>query len=249
MLRNRLDTNDYTVDQLLLGTVLFTLFAFLFPTVLAYYLFFAAVSVASPSALFHSVSDPSLASPRQSRFLIIFGHAGLETCLAFMNHFPLFAVMLRLKDPARLPGKSDVSRSVLCKGARIADSSLTGPVCQAASPSSLGLLMVRPTSASRTSRFHWDGSSSSIVSLGRGNPLFRCTSVTDLVSFPLLPCFAALSRARVSSFGALLTAPTDQETCEGGNDPADRAVPDSVRWRRRRVIRRGSDAMLSSRSF
>lgn len=24
--------------------------------------------------------------------------------LAFMNHFPLFAVMLRLKDPARLPG-------------------------------------------------------------------------------------------------------------------------------------------------
>lgn len=24
--------------------------------------------------------------------------------LAFMNHFPLFAVMLRLKNPARLPG-------------------------------------------------------------------------------------------------------------------------------------------------
>jgi len=44
VLRNRLDSNDYTVDQLLLGTVLFTLFAFLFPTVLAYYLFFATVS-------------------------------------------------------------------------------------------------------------------------------------------------------------------------------------------------------------
>lgn len=28
----------------------------------------------------------------------------METILAFMNHFPLFAVMLRLKDPARLPG-------------------------------------------------------------------------------------------------------------------------------------------------
>lgn len=28
----------------------------------------------------------------------------METALAFMNHFPLFAVMLRCKDPARLPG-------------------------------------------------------------------------------------------------------------------------------------------------
>lgn len=33
----------YEVDQLLLGTILFTLAAFLFPTVLAYYLAFAAV--------------------------------------------------------------------------------------------------------------------------------------------------------------------------------------------------------------
>lgn len=32
-------------------------------------------------------------------------HATMETALAFMNHFPLFAVMLRLKDPARLPGE------------------------------------------------------------------------------------------------------------------------------------------------
>lgn len=33
----------YEVDQLLLGTILFTLAAFLFPTVLFYYLTFAAV--------------------------------------------------------------------------------------------------------------------------------------------------------------------------------------------------------------
>lgn len=33
----------YEVDQLLLGTILFTLAAFLFPTVLVYYLAFAAV--------------------------------------------------------------------------------------------------------------------------------------------------------------------------------------------------------------
>lgn len=30
--------------------------------------------------------------------------AVLETMLAFLNHFPLFAIMLRFKDPERLPG-------------------------------------------------------------------------------------------------------------------------------------------------
>ena len=40
----------------------------------------------------------------QSRLGIIVLHAAMEAGLAFMNHFPLFAVMLRLKDPARLPG-------------------------------------------------------------------------------------------------------------------------------------------------
>lgn len=42
----------------------------------------------------------------QIRLAIILTHATLETALAFMNHFPLFAVMLRLKDPSRLPGDS-----------------------------------------------------------------------------------------------------------------------------------------------
>lgn len=28
----------------------------------------------------------------------------METVLAFFNHFPLFAIMLRIKDPHRLPG-------------------------------------------------------------------------------------------------------------------------------------------------
>lgn len=43
VLRNRVEPAAYEVDQLLLGTILFTLAAFLFPTVLAYYLAFAAV--------------------------------------------------------------------------------------------------------------------------------------------------------------------------------------------------------------
>lgn len=43
MLRNRIDSCDYDLDQLLLGTCLFTLLTFLFPTVLIYYLTFALV--------------------------------------------------------------------------------------------------------------------------------------------------------------------------------------------------------------
>lgn len=81
VLRNRVEPAVYDVDQLLLGTILFTLAAFLFPTVLVYYLAFAS-----------------------SRVMVVGMHAGMEAGLGFMNHFPLFAVMLRLKDSRRLPG-------------------------------------------------------------------------------------------------------------------------------------------------
>ncbi|KAF8871005.1 N-acetylglucosaminyl transferase component-domain-containing protein [Mucidula mucida] len=81
VLRNRTDTWEYDLDQLLFGTILFTLVAFLFPTVLAYYSLFALM-----------------------RLAIILLQACLEMQLAFMNHFPLFALMLRAKDPWRLPG-------------------------------------------------------------------------------------------------------------------------------------------------
>lgn len=43
-LRNRIDSCDYDLDQLLLGTILFTLLTFLFPTVVVYYATFATVS-------------------------------------------------------------------------------------------------------------------------------------------------------------------------------------------------------------
>ncbi|RUS21726.1 hypothetical protein BC937DRAFT_91698 [Endogone sp. FLAS-F59071] len=81
MLRNRIDSCDYDLDQLLLGTILFTLLIFLFPTIVVYYLTFAT-----------------------SRVGVIFLQALMETLLAFLNHFPLFAIMLRFKDPGRLPG-------------------------------------------------------------------------------------------------------------------------------------------------
>ncbi|KAG1471322.1 hypothetical protein G6F56_002191 [Rhizopus delemar] len=81
VLRNRIDSCDYDLDQLLLGTSLFTLLTFLFPTVFIYYLTFAL-----------------------GRVGVIFLQAVMGTILAFFNHFPLFAIMLRIKDPRRLPG-------------------------------------------------------------------------------------------------------------------------------------------------
>ncbi|KAL6252594.1 pig-Q [Rhinocladiella similis] len=81
VLRNRIDNCDYDLDQLLLGTILFTLLFFLLPTVVVFYLTFAV-----------------------ARMAIISLKATLDTCLACLNHFPLFALMLRIKDSKRLPG-------------------------------------------------------------------------------------------------------------------------------------------------
>lgn len=81
VLRNRIDSCDYDLDQLLLGTILFTLLFFLLPTVAVFYATFAG-----------------------ARMTIIALKAALDTWLACLNHFPLFALMLRIKDSRRLPG-------------------------------------------------------------------------------------------------------------------------------------------------
>ncbi|KAI9591861.1 N-acetylglucosaminyl transferase component-domain-containing protein [Syncephalis fuscata] len=81
VLRHRIDSHNYDLDQLLIGTFLFTLLAFLFPTVAVYYATFCA-----------------------SRIIVMGFRAVCELLLALFNHFPLFLVMLRVKDPARLPG-------------------------------------------------------------------------------------------------------------------------------------------------
>ncbi|KAK4192172.1 N-acetylglucosaminyl transferase component-domain-containing protein [Podospora australis] len=81
VLRNRIDSCDYDLDQLLVGTILFTLLFFLLPTVVVFYLNFAI-----------------------ARMAIISLKAVFDTMLSFLNHFPLFALMLRIKDPGRLPG-------------------------------------------------------------------------------------------------------------------------------------------------
>jgi phosphatidylinositol glycan class Q protein len=81
VLRNRVDSCDYDLDQLLVGTILFTLLFFLLPTVIVFYLNFAL-----------------------ARMVIISLKAIFDTMLSCLNHFPLFALMLRAKDPRRLPG-------------------------------------------------------------------------------------------------------------------------------------------------
>jgi phosphatidylinositol N-acetylglucosaminyltransferase subunit Q len=81
VLRNRVDSCDYDLDQLLVGTILFTLLFFLLPTVVVFYLNFAV-----------------------ARMGIISLKAVFDTMLSCLNHFPLFALMLRIKDPRRLPG-------------------------------------------------------------------------------------------------------------------------------------------------
>ncbi|KAH6847287.1 N-acetylglucosaminyl transferase component-domain-containing protein [Chaetomium sp. MPI-CAGE-AT-0009] len=81
VLRNRIDSCDYDLDQLLVGTILFTLLFFLLPTVAVFYFNFAI-----------------------ARMAIISLKAVFDTMLSCLNHFPLFALMLRVKDPGRLPG-------------------------------------------------------------------------------------------------------------------------------------------------
>jgi phosphatidylinositol N-acetylglucosaminyltransferase subunit Q len=83
VLRNRIDSCDYDLDQLLVGTILFTLLVFLLPTVAVFYINFAI-----------------------ARMSIISLKASFETLLSCLNHFPLFALMLRVKDPRRLPGSN-----------------------------------------------------------------------------------------------------------------------------------------------
>ncbi|KAA1078375.1 phosphatidylinositol N-acetylglucosaminyltransferase subunit gpi1 [Puccinia graminis f. sp. tritici] len=80
VLRKRNEPATYQLDQLILGTILFTLAIFLFPTILAFYILTST-----------------------TRVLIVWVHGIIGTGLSLLNHFPLFVLMLRLKDPARLP--------------------------------------------------------------------------------------------------------------------------------------------------
>lgn len=81
VLRNRIDNNFFQLDELLLGTLFFIILVFLTPTVLAFY---SSYTVLRMGAITIEII--------------------LESTIALLNHFPLFALLLRIKDPRRIPG-------------------------------------------------------------------------------------------------------------------------------------------------
>lgn len=80
-LRNRVDSGDFDLNQLLFGTILFTVGLFLLPTVGAFYIAFTL-----------------------SRLGLVALYSLFELALAFLNYFPLFPLLLRIKSPGRVPG-------------------------------------------------------------------------------------------------------------------------------------------------
>lgn len=81
VLRKRIDSRDYDVEQLLLGTLLFTLVSLLVPTVMVYYVLFAGF-----------------------RLYALTIQGNLQLVLALLNHFPLFSLTLCVQNSRRLPG-------------------------------------------------------------------------------------------------------------------------------------------------
>ncbi|KAH8668397.1 Gpi1-domain-containing protein [Xylariales sp. PMI_506] len=127
VLRNRVDSCDYDLDQLLVGTILFTLLFFLLPTVVVFYLNFAV-----------------------ARMAIISLKAVFDTMLSCLNHFPLFALMLRIKDPRRLPG--GIRFELRDTQDRFAFDSASSPSTVSQPPTSV--IYLKPIPLSFTDMFH-----------------------------------------------------------------------------------------------
>lgn len=81
VLRKRIDYDFFELDELLLGTLLFIILIFLMPTVLSFYTCYSVLWMVT-----------------------IYFHILLNSCIGLINHFPLFAFLLRTKDSRRLPG-------------------------------------------------------------------------------------------------------------------------------------------------
>jgi len=80
-LKGRIDTCDYDTDQLLLGTLLFTLIFFLLPTTMIYYLFFASV-----------------------KLILNIGNIVCLFVLELLGNFPLFGIFIFVMRNGYLPG-------------------------------------------------------------------------------------------------------------------------------------------------
>lgn len=90
VLRQRVDSCFYDLDQLFIGTLLFTIQLFLLPTMALYYLVFTLL-----------------------RLVVVLFQAMLHLSIEFINTFPLFAIGLRIFRPYRLA--EGVKFQVLCE--------------------------------------------------------------------------------------------------------------------------------------
>ncbi|KAH3674510.1 hypothetical protein WICPIJ_009548 [Wickerhamomyces pijperi] len=80
VLRDRVDSMEYELDEILLGILLFTVLLFLLPTVAAFYFSFTMAQMGIMAVI-----------------------ATLEVTMSLMNHSPIFVILLRLKEPKRVP--------------------------------------------------------------------------------------------------------------------------------------------------
>ncbi|TNM97098.1 hypothetical protein fugu_015254 [Takifugu bimaculatus] len=90
VLRQRVDSCSYDLDQLFIGTLLFTILLFLLPTTALYYLVFTLL-----------------------RLVVVMFQGVLHLSVDIINSFPLFAVGLRVCQPYRLA--EGVKFRVLCE--------------------------------------------------------------------------------------------------------------------------------------
>ncbi|KAF1379959.1 hypothetical protein PFLUV_G00181490 [Perca fluviatilis] len=90
VLRQRVDSCSYDLDQLFIGTLLFTVLLFLLPTTALYYLVFTLL-----------------------RLVVVLFQGVLHLSVDFINSFPLFAMGLRITRPYRLA--EGVKFRVLCE--------------------------------------------------------------------------------------------------------------------------------------
>ena len=81
ILRNRVDSLEYDVDRLFIGTLLFTILLFLFPTILLYYTVFAALQL-----------------------FVLTVKAVIFAVVSGFNYFPFWDVILYVINSSLLPG-------------------------------------------------------------------------------------------------------------------------------------------------
>ncbi|XP_062508224.1 phosphatidylinositol N-acetylglucosaminyltransferase subunit Q-like isoform X1 [Corticium candelabrum] len=81
VLRNRVDSCEYNVDQLFLGTLLFTVLFFLLPTVAMYYFVFCLL-----------------------RLIVLSLHVVISITISVSTTLPIYGLLIRLLNPLQFPG-------------------------------------------------------------------------------------------------------------------------------------------------